>query len=291
MSKPRVFIIDDEPLARDRLRALSQRNTALELAGEFGSGPEAIAAIVQHRPDIIFIDVDMPGCNGLEVVKALPGELRPAVVFVTAHDRFAVEAFAVQAVDYLLKPFDRERFDQATERALAFVQARRSASASQPPAAAATPGLGDAQKSRTERISVKVDGKVVFLRPEEIKWVEAADNYVILHIDTGRRLMVRDTLSSLDERLSPVGFARVNRSAIVNIEQVHELHPTMHGDYTVILRDGTQIPLSRSLRGKLDRFTSPSASDVGGVPPPRSPVPRTRLALTTDRRTNQFYRS
>lgn len=249
MSKQRVFIIDDEPLARDRLRGLVQKNNSLEVAGEFGSGPEAIAAIVQHRPDIIFIDVDMPGCNGLQVVKALPAELRPAVVFVTAHDRFAVEAFAVQAVDYLLKPFDRERFEQAAQRAIALIQARRAPAASGVESAAGVPA-----KAATERLSVKVDGKVVFLRPNEIRWIEAADNYVILHVESGRRLMVRDTLSSLEERLTPCGFARVNRSAVVNIEQVQELHPTYHGDYIVILRDGTQIPLSRSLRGQLDRF-------------------------------------
>jgi two-component system, LytTR family, response regulator len=258
MSKPRVFIIDDEPLARDRLRGLVLKHAALELAAEFGSGPEAIAGIVQHRPDIVFIDVEMPGCNGLQVVKALPPEVRPAVLFVTAHDRFAVEAFAVQAVDYLLKPFDRERFETAVERALAFVQTRRSPDAPGAAGVASAAGQDSSAKGKSERLTVKVDGKVVFVRPEEIRWIEAADNYVILHLG-GRRLMIRDTMSSLEERLKNEGFARVNRSAIVNVDQVQELHPTFHGDYTVILRDGTQIPLSRSLRGQLDRFSSRKA--------------------------------
>jgi two-component system, LytTR family, response regulator len=251
MSAHRVFIIDDEPLARDRLRGLVRAETNLELAGEYNNGPEAIAGIVQHRPDIIFLDVDMPGCNGLAVVKAIPPEARPAVVFVTAHDRFAVEAFEVQAVDYLLKPFDRDRFRTAVQRAIASLRGRGS---DRP---AAETGSAD-QRRKNERLTVKVDGKVVFVRPDEIRWVEAADNYVILHVGT-RRLMVRDTMASIEERLSTAGFARVNRSAIVNVDQVQELQPTFHGDYLVILRDGTQLPLSRSLRGQLDRFGSSSS--------------------------------
>lgn len=247
MSTYRVFIIDDEPLARDRLRGLVKREAALELSAEFGNGPEAIAAIVQHAPDIIFIDVEMPGCNGLQVVRALPGELRPVVLFVTAHERFAVEAFAVEAVDYLLKPFDRERFQAAVKRATAAVDARRTLKA-----APATPEAAPAE-AKPERLTVKVDGRVIFVRPEELRWVEAADNYVILHLSS-RRLMVRETMAAIEEKLGRGHFARVNRSAIVNIHEVQELHPTLHGDYVVILRDGTQIPLSRSLRGQLDRF-------------------------------------
>lgn len=250
MSKLRAFIIDDEPLARDRVRALLAEIPNVELAGEYGNGPEAIAAIVQHEPDIILVDVEMPGCNGLEVVKALPAPARPAVLFVTAHEQFAVEAFAVQAVDYLLKPFDSERFQTALSRAIDYVRSRRS------PDGARVPGGADsaAPRAKPERLAVKVDGRVVFVRPDEIRWIEAADNYVILHVPN-RRLMVRETLSAIEERLGPVGFARVNRSAIVNVEEVQELRPTLHGDYTVHLRDGTQLPLSRSLRGQLERFT------------------------------------
>lgn len=249
MSRLRVFIIDDEPLARDRVRALLADEPAVELAGEFGNGPEAIAAIARHEPEIVFIDVEMPGCNGLEVVKALPAQTRPAVLFVTAHEQFAIEAFAVQAVDYLLKPFDSDRFQVALKRAIEHVRTRRSPEALK---AGANDATGTAAKQ--ERLAVKVDGRVVFVRPEEIRWIEAADNYVILHV-ANRRLMVRETMSAIEERLSGCGFARVNRSAIVNIEEVQELHPTFHGDYTVHLRDGTELPLSRSLRGQLTRFT------------------------------------
>jgi len=264
MSALRVLIIDDEPLARDRLRALVKAESTLDLVAEYTNGPEAIAGIVQHGPDLIFIDVEMPGCNGLQVVQALPSHLRPAVLFVTAHDRFAVEAFAVQAVDYLLKPFDRERFRTAVKRADEFIKKRAlpadgtanqasggAGSQTRPPQPAA-PG-----KKGGERLAVKVDGRVVFVGASEIRWVEAADNYVILHLED-RRLMIRDTLSSIEEQLGDPQFTRVNRSAIVRVDQVRELHPTFHGDYVVILRDGTKLPLSRSLRGQVERFTGRS---------------------------------
>ena len=260
MSALRVLIIDDEPLARDRLRALVKAEATLELVAEYTNGPEAIAGIVQHGPDLIFIDVEMPGCNGLQVVQALPAHLRPAVLFVTAHDRFAVEAFAVQAVDYLLKPFDRERFRTAVKRADEFIKKRdlsidaaetSVSSAAGNPRAAQSPAPS---KKGVERLAVKVDGRVVFVSASEIRWVEAADNYVILHLED-RRLMIRDTLSSIEEQLGDPQFTRVNRSAIVRVDQVRELHPTFHGDYVVILRDGTKLPLSRSLRGQVERFT------------------------------------
>lgn len=250
MSKLRTLIIDDEPLARDRVRALLAGEPEIELIAEYGNGAEAIAGIVQHAPDLVLIDVQMPGCDGLQVIQAIPPDRRPAVLFVTAHERFAVDAFAVQAVDYLLKPFDRQRFRVALQRAVEFVRTRRATVAT-----AAVPNeTAEPAAKRAERIAVKVDGKVVFVHPEEIRWIEAADNYVMLHLGD-RRLMLRETLSSLESRLGTVGFARVNRSAIVRVDQVKELHPTFHGDYVVVLRDGTQLPLSRSLRGQLERFT------------------------------------
>ncbi len=256
MSTHRILIIDDEPLARDRLRTLVRADSSLELVAEYSNGPEAIAGIVQHAPDIIFIDIEMPGCNGLQVVQALPAHLKPAVLFVTAHDRFAVDAFNVQAVDYLMKPFDRERFRTAVKRATEFVRSRAATDSKSVPAThhATLDGNTASAKGKNERLAVKVDGRVVFVRPEDIRWVEAADNYVIVHLPD-RRLMVRETLSSIEERLGEPEFARVNRSALVRVDQVQELHPTFHGDYLVILRDSTKIPLSRSLRGQIERFT------------------------------------
>jgi two-component system LytT family response regulator len=165
------------------------------------------------------------------------------VIFATAHDRFAVDAFDVAAVDYLLKPFDRERCQQALRRAQEQIHLRRSSV----PAPAPGP--------RADRITVKADGRLVFLRPEEIVRVEAADNYVMLHLRSGR-LMLRETMTAIEGRLGTQDFARVNRSAIVNLDQVREIQPAQHGDYHVVLRDGTVLPLSRSLRGKLDRFAA-----------------------------------
>lgn len=252
MSTLRTLIIDDELLARERVRSLLSKEPEFEVVAEYGNGAEAIAGIVQHAPDVVLIDIQMPGCDGLQVIQAIPPERRPAVVFVTAHDRFAVDAFAVQAVDYLLKPFDRDRFKVALGRAADFVRARRSGATLAVETVESTPPNGTPR--RLERFAVKADGKVIFVRPEDITWIEAADNYVVLHL-SDRRLMLRETLSSLETRLGTAGFARINRSAIVRVDQVKELQPTFHGDYVVVLRDGTQLPLSRSLRGQLERFT------------------------------------
>jgi two-component system, LytTR family, response regulator len=248
----RTLIVDDEPLARDRLRGMLRHEPAVEIIGECGSGPDAIAAIRRDRPDLVFLDVQMPGCDGLQVVSSLEEKERPTVVFVTAHESFAVEAFAVDAVDYLLKPFDLERLQAALRRATEAIRVRRAGDLGErlhSLLASAAPGLD----RKPDRLTVKADGRIVFLKPEEIVWVEAADNYIVIHLP-GERLMVRETLSALEERLGPASFARVNRSAIVNLHQVRELQPTLHGDYNVLLRDGTRVPLSRSLRGSLDRF-------------------------------------
>ena len=247
MNPLRVLIVDDEPLARDRLRALL-RNEAVTIVAECGSGPEAVELIQRERPDVVFLDMQMPGCDGLQVVSRLTEDERPAVVFVTAHEKFALDAFNIQAVDYLLKPFDRARFQQALKRVQDHLRARRATAMGERLETllnAATPAAPKAP----ERLAVKTDGRVVFVKPDDIVWVEAADNYVILHLRDDR-LMLRDTLSALEERLGSTLFARVNRSAIVHLDQIKELQPTFHGDYVVILRNGTKLPLSRSLRGQ-----------------------------------------
>jgi two-component system LytT family response regulator len=173
------------------------------------------------------------------------------VVFVTAHERFALDAFEVQAVDYLLKPFDRERFQTALRRAEEHLRGRRAGQIEEKlesllADAAVTP-------SKTpERLTVKTDGRLVFLKPSEIVWVEAADNYIILHLVEGR-LMLRETLATLEKRLGTTSFARVSRSALVHLDQIKELQPTFHGDFVVVLRNGTKVPLSRSLRGQFGK--------------------------------------
>jgi len=247
----RTLIVDDEPLARERLRDLLRTETSVEIIGECGNGIEAVAFIRRTVLDLVFLDMQMPGCDGLQVLAELPAADRPGIIFATAHERFAVDAFAVQAIDYLLKPFDRERLQTALYRAQAHLQLRRSAGSESnqedQPAAVLPPDR------KSERLTVKADGRFVFLKPDEIIWVEADDNYVYLHLASGR-LMVRETMAAIEARLGPVRFVRINRSAIVHLDQIKEMQPTPHGDYTVVLRDGTKLPLSRSQRGLLTRF-------------------------------------
>ena len=256
MTRLRVLIVDDEPLARDRLRAWLLEEPTAEIVGECGSGTEALAVIKSTPLDLVFLDMEMPGCNGLQVVSELPVEGRPAVVFVTAHERFALDAFEVQAIDYLLKPFDRERFQTALRRAEEYLRSRRAGQLEEKLESL----LADAAPpvKTPERLTVKADGRLVFLKPNEIVWVEAADNYIILHLVEGR-LMLRETLGALEKRLGTTSFARVSRSALVHLDQIKELQPTFHGDFVVVLRNGTKVPLSRSLRGQFARFTGESS--------------------------------
>jgi two-component system LytT family response regulator len=252
MTKLRALIVDDEPLARDRLRGLLAGEDSVEIVGECSNGTEAVAAIRNSPLDLVFLDVQMPGPDGLQVIRDLPPAHRPAVIFVTAHERFARDAFDVQAIDYLLKPFDRERLQTALRRVHEHLRARQTGFLEQKLETLFAEVPAPAKKN--ERFAVKADGRVVFLKPDEIIWVEAADNYVLLHLASSQ-LIVRETMSALEERFGTQNFVRVNRSALVNLDQIKELQPTFHGDYVVLLRDGTKLPLSRTLRGQLDKFT------------------------------------
>jgi two-component system LytT family response regulator len=253
VTKLRVIVADDEPLARARLLALLPKDVSIEVVGEYANGTDAIEAIRRDKPDIAFLDMQMPGCDGLQVVAGLLPQERPAIVFVTAHDKFAVGAFGVRAVDYVLKPFDRERLESAVERAAEFVNARRAGDLGAR-LEGVLAGAGAQNPQRPERLAVKADGRFVFLKFDEIVWVEAADNYVVIHTSAGERLMPRDTLSRIEERLGSQQFTRVNRSALVRIDQVKELQPTAQGDYSILLRNGTRIPLSRALKGRFEKF-------------------------------------
>jgi two-component system LytT family response regulator len=250
MAALRILIVDDEPLARERLRAFLQRDPSVNIIGECGSGPEAVAVIRRDEPDIVFLDLQMPGFGGLQVVAEIPPDRRPAIIFVTAHEQFAVEAFAAQATDYLLKPFDADRLQQALKRARDYLGARRNGDL----ATRLESLLETAAARGPERLAFKADGRVVFLRPDEIVWIEAANNYCILHLADAKPLMLRETLASLEEQLGAINFARVNRSAMVHINQVKELQPAKYGDYLVVLRNGLRLSLSRNLRGRLERF-------------------------------------
>lgn len=247
MTKLRILIVDDEPLARLRVHAFLKAEPSVEVAGDCADGREALEKIRRLRPEIVFLDVQLPGHDGMRVLAELAPEERPAVVLMTAHDRFAVDAFAAQVVDFLLKPFDRERFHAALGRAIEHVRARRAgdlgARLETLLAGAPAPGSG--------RVAVKADGRTLFLRPGEIVRVEAADNYCVLHLADGKRLLLRETLSSFERRVGNVTFARINRSCLVHVDQVQELQPSRYGDYVVVLRDGTRLSLSRKLRGSL----------------------------------------
>ena len=243
----RIAIIDDEPLARARIRAFLGAHRGVEIACEHGDGASALEALRAEPPDIAFLDVEMPGCSGTELLAEMPEWSRPVVIMTTAHDRYAVEAFALDVTDYLVKPFDRERFDAAMSRAAERVRSRRAESLD-----SRVEGLlAAALEPRPRHLVVKVDGRLVFQRTEEIVWVEAENNYCTLHLAVGRRLLIRESLTSLGGRLSPWRFERVNRSALVNMDEVLELQPAQHGDYAVVLRNGVRLALSRGLRGRL----------------------------------------
>lgn len=230
-----ALIVDDERLARQRLRRLLDTHPDVAVAGECASGPEAVEFLANQHADVVFLDIEMPGLDGFGVVEAIEG--RPVVVvFVTAHDAHAVRAFDVAATDYLLKPFDSERLERCLQRVRARSEALRH----------------EAQplRQRPNRLAVRSGGKVFFVKMEEIDWVEAADNYVILHLKQQTHIL-RETMNSIQTRLDPSKFVRVHRSRIVNIERIQELQPCMHGEYVIVLHDGTQLTLSRSYREKL----------------------------------------
>jgi two-component system LytT family response regulator len=246
--KIRTLIVDDELLARERLRQLLQGEPEIELVGECADGVAAVAAIHKESPDLIFLDVQMPELDGFGVLDALTVEPPPIVVFVTAHDKFALRAFEVHAVDYLLKPFDRERFQKALNRALDRLKHRESKEQNQ----GQTAVLAELKPpSRPlERLAVKTGGRVIFVKVEEIDYIEAAHNYVELHVQKQSHLL-RETLNAIEARLPVEKFVRISRSVIVNIERVKELQPLFYGEYAVTLHNGTRLTLSRRYRSKL----------------------------------------
>jgi two-component system, LytTR family, response regulator len=252
--KIRTLIVDDEPLARERLRKLLETEADIEIVGECADGGDAVAVSARQRPDLIFLDVQMPELDGFGVIERLEGQPLPAVIFVTAYDRFALKAFEVHALDYLLKPFDRERFQKALERARQLVQQRQSGDLSHRLSSL----IGDLKAEKAEpkyldRLAVKTEGRVLFFKIEDIDWIEAADNYVGIHVGNEEHLH-RETMASLETKLPPQRFLRISRSTIVNIERIKEMQPMFHGDYVVILKNGTRLSLSRNYRDKLNHL-------------------------------------
>jgi two-component system LytT family response regulator len=242
----RTLIVDDEPWARTRLTSLLGAEPDFTLLEPCGGGAEAIRAIVQHQPEVVFLDVRMPDIDGFEVVDAIGVDAMPLVVFATAYEEYAVKAFDAGALDYLLKPFDEERLRRALERVRREVR--------NPAEAAGTLGgvMADLRRARgfAERLVVNTSGRVVFLKTGDIDWLEASGNYVMIHAGREKHLM-RDTLRALEERLDPSRFVRLHRSAIVNIERLRELLPWSRGEQVAVLRDGTQLTIGRAFRERL----------------------------------------
>lgn len=249
--KIQTLIVDDEPLARERLHDLLRQEPEVIVVGQCASGREAVAAIRSQTPDLVFLDVQMPELDGFGVLAELQGAPLPAVIFVTAFDQFAVRAFEVHAVDYLLKPFDRERFRAALERASQQIRQHQAGELNER-VVALLAELKPGGRS-LERLAIKTEGRIQLLKTSDIDWIEAADNYVNVHIGSQTHLH-RETLASLEARLDPSRFLRISRSAIVNVERIKEFQPMFHGDYVVILQNGTRLTLSRNYRDKLQHL-------------------------------------
>ena len=236
----RVALVDDEPLGRERIRALLGDEAGVALVGEYRAGEEAVAGVKASKPHVLFLDVQMPGLDGFGVVQRLETilapDLMPVIVFVTAHDDYALRAFDVSATDYLLKPFDRERFRNALARARARVRERGHAEA---------------------RFVVRFGSKVYFVRAADVDWIGGEGNYARLHT-TGKRHLVRETLKSVEGRLDPRQFVRVHRSAIVNVDRIATLQPHSHGQYIVTMKDGARLTSSRTHSGKLRSLMRPA---------------------------------
>jgi two-component system LytT family response regulator len=244
----RTLIVDDEPLAREKIRMLLARDGEIELIGECSSGHEAVETIKRESPDLLFLDIQMPGLDGFGVLESVGADRVPGVVFVTAYDEHAIRAFEFHALDYLLKPFAQKRFNEALQRAKDQLRKGSTGAFSQQLLSL----LGDVSggKRFLERLVVKSNGRVFFLKTDEIDWIEAAGNYVNIHVGSEAHLL-RETMNSIEVRLDARKFVRIHRSTVVNIERIKELSPLFHGDYVVTLVNGTKLTLSRSYRDRL----------------------------------------
>lgn len=227
-----AVVVDDEPLARANIVTLLRTDSEISVLGECASGGDAVKLVRELRPSLLFLDVQMPGCDGFGVLEALGADVPPAVVFVTAYDQYALKAFEAEALDYLLKPYDNARFFRVLSRAKALL-ARR-----------------PAEDRRFERIMVRSAGRISFLRAEEIDWIEAADYYACLHIGAKTHLL-RRSMAELERDLESEHFCRIHRSTIVNLARVKDLCLDIGGEYEVVLRDETRLRVSRGYREKL----------------------------------------
>lgn len=246
--KIRTILVDDEPLARNKLKLFLADEPDFEIVRECTNGKDAIAALQKHRADVLFLDIQMPEVDGFGVVESVPPDRLPFVVFVTAHDAFAVRAFEVHALDYLLKPFDRERLRQS----LAHVRKALQQTTIERHHSQILSLLNDlkSRQERPERILLRSAGRIYFVNVQEIDWVESEGNYLRLHVGNESHLM-RQTMNTLERQLSPYRFIRIHRSTLVNIDRVKELQPWFGGEYLAILQGGKKLNVGKSYRKKL----------------------------------------
>ena len=247
----RVVIVDDEPLARERMRELLAEQVDIDVVAECESGRDAIEAIARERPDLVFLDVQMPGIDGFEVLRGIRPEEMPAIVFVTGDDRHALKAFDAHALDYLLKPFDGERLERALDRARS-----RLSGAGQPDWSRRILDLIESRLPAPplDRLVIRSGGGVFFVKPQDVDWVNAEGNYVRIHAGKDS-YVVRETMNDLESRLFSARFARIHKSILVNIDRIREIRPLLTGGHTVLLTDGTRLTWSRGYASRLRALT------------------------------------
>ncbi|MDT4953645.1 MAG: two-component system, LytTR family, response regulator [Acidobacteriota bacterium] len=256
--KIKTLIVDDEPLARQTIRDLLVADPEIEIIGECKSGIEAVNFIRKQSPDLLFIDIQMPGMSGFEALAKIDLELIPAIVFVTAFDQYAVKAFEVHALDYLLKPFSDKRFNEALQQAKTHVELREINRLSQSLVAllgdrAGSETLSPKRKGFLTRFMVRSGGRVTFIKTSDVDWIAADDYYIKLHVSDKSHLL-RLSMNELEEKLDPKRFLRIHRSTIINFDRVKELHQNPNGEYVVVLKNGTELKLSRSRRERFEEL-------------------------------------
>jgi two-component system, LytTR family, response regulator len=251
MNPIRLLIVDDEPLARAGVKRLLEHDDVIEVIGECADGAEAVVAILDQQPDAVLLDIKMPEMSGLDVVRTIGVERMPLTVFITAYDEHALRAFELHAVDYLLKPFDDDRFHQTIHRLKSEFRTRAAAQLSEK----LLNVLQDTQPKAPRylsRIVVRHDGRTLLIKTSDIEWIEAADYYARIHATGGKQFLLRETMNDLDTKLDPEQFFRAHRSAIVNLEKVKEIQPYTRGEHVVIMTGGAKVRLSRGRREKLE---------------------------------------
>jgi two-component system LytT family response regulator len=247
-TKIRTVVVEDEPVARERLLALLGEESDVEVVGACGDGREAAAAIEKMAPDLVFLDVQLPEMDGVTLARSLDPERRPAVVFVTAHDEYALHAFEIHALDYLLKPFSAQRFRAALSYAREHLAQRRATTLGRQILDMLPEMQKPAAPSLTlDRLVVKSSGRIYFVRTADIDWCEAEGNYVRVHVGPQQHL-VRETMNRMETQLDPAQFVRIHRSTIVNVDRIQELRSSFNGEHVVLLRTGTRLTMSRGYR-------------------------------------------